>query len=95
MRITSVKNVSNITEGYLQSDQGVGALGNASMADIETAIYFRRLAARCMALSRDCLELRAKEELRKLAEELAAEANALEREQNDAVGAEHSSRWSQ
>jgi hypothetical protein len=65
------------------------------MADIETAIYFRRLAARCMALARDCLELRAKEELRKLAEELAAEADTLEREQNDYAesGHNHEGRW--
>lgn len=61
------------------------------MADIDTAIYFRHLADRCLALSEECLELRAKEELRRLAEELAAEANAVEREQNNSVGAAHGS----
>ena len=60
------------------------------MADIHTGIYFRRLADRCTALSKQCLELRAKEELRKLAEELAAEADAIEREQNSTAGAAYS-----
>jgi hypothetical protein len=82
--------VLDITEGLLQSDQDVDAFEDASMADIETAIYFRRLAARCMTLAQDCLELRAKEELRKLADELAAEADTLEREQNDYVASGHS-----
>jgi hypothetical protein len=57
------------------------------MADLHTGIYFRRLADRCTALSKECLELRAKEELRKLAKELADEADAIEREQNNTVAA--------
>jgi hypothetical protein len=61
------------------------------MAEIVTAIYFRRSADRCPALSEECLELRAKEELRKLAEELAAEANAVECERNNSVGTAHGS----
>ena len=60
------------------------------MADIKTAIYFRQLAARCQALSRDCLERRTKEELRKLAEELATEADAVQQEQSVYAESGHS-----
>jgi hypothetical protein len=74
--------VSDITETYLQTNQLVGAC-------FVTAIYFRRLADRCLALSEECLELQAQEEFRKLAEELTAEANAVECEQNSSVGNAH------
>ena len=60
------------------------------MADIKTAIYFRQLAARCLALSKDCLERRTKEELRKLAEELATEADAVQQEQSVYAESGHS-----
>ena len=50
-----------------------------AMHDIESGTYFRHLAVRCLTASRDCYELRAKEEFRKLAEEFAAKADELER----------------
>jgi hypothetical protein len=79
----------SLKPAYKQISLLVLAAGMASMAEVGTAIYFRRLADRCLALSEECFELRAKEELRKLAEELAAEANAVEREQNSSVGTAH------
>jgi hypothetical protein len=51
------------------------------MHNIESVIYFRRLAVRCQTASRDCFELRAKEEFRRLAEEFTAKADELERPQ--------------
>ena len=49
------------------------------MHNIDSVIYFRRLAVRCLTASRDCFELRAKEEFRRLAEELTAKADEVER----------------
>jgi hypothetical protein len=49
------------------------------MRDIESVTYFRRLAVRCLTASRDCFELRAKEEFHKLAEEFTAKADEVER----------------
>ena len=59
------------------------------MSEFVTAIYFRRLAERCLALSQECVELRAKEESGKLVDELAAEAASVEREQNGSLGTPH------
>jgi hypothetical protein len=52
-----------------------------SMHSIDSVIYFRRLAVRCLTASRDCFELRAKEEFRRLAEEFTAKTDELERMQ--------------
>ena len=41
-------------------------------------IYFRSLAARCRASARDCSDLFAKEEFRKLANEFETRADQLE-----------------
>jgi hypothetical protein len=43
-----------------------------------TANYFRTLAARCRAASRDSCDLFAKEEFRQLATEFTARANELD-----------------
>jgi len=43
------------------------------------AQYLRMLAARCLAASRNCFDLQAKEEFRKLAEELTQKADELDR----------------
>jgi hypothetical protein len=43
-----------------------------------TAIYFRNLAARCQKAARECFDLYAKEEFRRLAGEFTAKANELE-----------------
>jgi hypothetical protein len=51
------------------------------MHNIDSVIYFRRLAVRCLTVSRDCFELRAKEEFRRLPEEFTAKADELERVQ--------------
>ena len=48
------------------------------MHNTESVIYFRHLAIRCLTASRDCFELRAKEEFRRLAEEFTAKADELE-----------------
>jgi hypothetical protein len=49
------------------------------MRNIDSVIYLRRLAVRCLRASRDCFELCAKEEFRRLAEEFTAKADELER----------------
>jgi hypothetical protein len=49
------------------------------MQNIESVIFFRRLAVRCLTAARDCFELRAKEEFRRLAEEFTAKADKFER----------------
>jgi hypothetical protein len=51
------------------------------MHNIESVIYFRRLAVRCLTASRHCFELRAKEEFRRLASEFTAKADELESQQ--------------
>jgi hypothetical protein len=51
-----------------------GMLGSRRM----TAIYFRDLAARCRKAARDCFDLYAKEEFRRLASEFSAKAEELE-----------------
>jgi hypothetical protein len=43
------------------------------------ASYFRTLAARCLSASRNCFELRAKEEFRQLANEFLQKADEVER----------------
>jgi hypothetical protein len=43
-----------------------------------TASYFRALASRCRADARDCLDLYAKEEFRRLAHEFDSRAGELE-----------------
>lgn len=43
------------------------------------AKYLRVLVERCLAASRNCFDLRAKEEFRKLAEELTQKADELDR----------------
>ena len=43
-----------------------------------TASYFRDLAARCRKAARDCFDLYAKEEFRRLASEFSAKADELE-----------------
>jgi hypothetical protein len=43
-----------------------------------TADYFRELASRCRKASRDCFDLFAKEEFRRLANELNAKADEVE-----------------
>jgi hypothetical protein len=46
---------------------------------MSVSIYFRSLAARCRTSARDCFDLFAKEEFRKLANEFEARADQLER----------------
>jgi hypothetical protein len=43
-----------------------------------TAMYFRTLAAQCLKAGRDCSDLFAKEEFRRLATEFTAKADELE-----------------
>jgi hypothetical protein len=43
-----------------------------------TAIYFRTLAAQCRKAGRDCTDLFAKEEFRRLAGEFSTKADELE-----------------
>jgi hypothetical protein len=51
------------------------------MSDFESEmVYLRRLAVRCRKASRECFELRAQEEFRKLAEEFTAKADELAHE---------------
>ena len=50
----------------------------STMHDAITASYFRTLAVRCLTVARDCYDHRAKEELRKLADEFTAKADDLE-----------------
>jgi hypothetical protein len=48
-------------------------------APMSVSIYFRSLAARCRTSARDCIDLFAKEEFRKLANEFETRADQLER----------------
>ena len=43
-----------------------------------TAIYFRALAAQCLKAGRDCSDLFAKEEFRRLANEFSTKADELD-----------------
>ena len=56
----------------------LGVAVGTAMQDMNNVIYFRRLAVRCFAASRDCFDLHAKEEFRKLAQEFTAKADELE-----------------
>ena len=47
-------------------------------APMSVSIYFRSLAARCRTSARDCIDLFAKEEFRKLANEFETRADQLE-----------------
>ena len=53
------------------------------------ASYFRALAARCLAASRNCFDLRAMEEFRKLADEFTQKAEELARVNPPIVGTRH------
>jgi hypothetical protein len=55
-----------------------------------TTIYFRDLAARCRKAARDCFDLYAKEEFRRLASEFSARADELEARSKQSA----QSRWS-
>jgi hypothetical protein len=48
-------------------------------APMSVSIYFRSLAARCRTSARDCIDLFAKEEFRKLANEFETRADQMER----------------
>jgi hypothetical protein len=50
------------------------------------ASYLRALAARCLAASRNCFDLRAVEEFRKLANEFTGRADELERRPGERKG---------
>jgi hypothetical protein len=52
--------------------------GGASGGSLVTGIYFRTLAAQCRKAGRDCSDLFAKEEFRRLATEFTAKADELE-----------------
>jgi len=73
--------VLNITEPLFDPGHPRSANGGCTVRDIEIVTYFRRLAVRCLTASRDCFELRAREEFRRLAEEFTAKADDLERMQ--------------
>jgi hypothetical protein len=59
-------------------------------APMSVSIYFRSLAARCRTSVRDCIDLFAKEEFRKLANEFETRADQLER---SALPAAQTDRW--
>jgi hypothetical protein len=52
--------------------------GGASGGSLVTAIYFRALAAQCLKAGRDCSDLFAKEEFRRLATGFSAKADELD-----------------
>ena len=72
--------VLDITEQQGQTDQVIGAPRAYQWLITRPRFYFRRLAARCLTAARQCFELQAKEEFRKLADEFSAKPDALERD---------------
>jgi hypothetical protein len=52
--------------------------GDSREASAMSAKYFRDLAARCRNTARDCFDLYAKEEFRRLAGEFSAKADELD-----------------
>ena len=61
------------------------------MDDAITASYFRTLAVRCLTVARDCYDHRAKEELRRLADEFTVKADDLENQRRMFVSTFHRS----